>query len=108
MTDNMTGLQRYFINKATEKARIRNITINGEPATAVFSEYQAPESDIEEFRKHDGTDGHFYYITFFIWHKHIKSYWTGKNISVPHYYLTTKAEGNEIYKILKETKAYNI
>lgn len=106
MTDNMSTLQRYFVNKATEKARIRNITVNGKPATVSFSEYEAPESDIEEFRKQDGTDGHFYYITFYIWHGHT-SYWTDKAVSIAHYYLTTKAEGNKIYKQIKATNTYN-
>lgn len=107
MTENMSTLQRYFINKATEKARIQNVKVNGESATAVFSEYQAPEKDIEEFRKQDGTDGHFFYITFYIWHKNIKSYWTDKPISTAHHYMTTKSEGNEIYKILRAAKEYN-
>lgn len=103
MTDNMSTLQRYFANKATEKARLRNITVNGERATVAFSEFKAPESDIEEFRKQDGTDGHFYYITLYIWHKNVKSYWTDKQISTEYIYMTSKEEGNEIYKQIKET-----
>lgn len=106
MTDNMTTLQRYFVNKATEKARLRNVTVNGNPATVAFSEYEAPEKDIEEFRKQDGTDGHFFYVTFYIWSGN-RSYWTDKPISVAYHYLTTKEEGNEIYKQLKATKTYN-
>jgi hypothetical protein len=107
MTDNMSAIQRYFVNKATEKARIKNVKINGERATVVFSEYQAPENDVEEFRKQDGTDGHFFYITFYIWHKHVKSYWTDKKISTAYYYMTDKTEGNEIYKTIKATNSYD-
>lgn len=59
MTSDLSTLQRYFVNKATEKARIRNITVNGEKATVVFSEYQAPESDIDDFHREDNSDGHF-------------------------------------------------
>lgn len=97
----MTQLQRYFLNEATEKARIRNIKVNGYKATAVFKEYEAPEELKEEFQKQDNSDGHFYYITFYIWTGKVKSYWTNKDISIEYSFLTTKNEGNAIYKQIK-------
>lgn len=96
-------IQKYFIRNAIEKARIRNIKVNGERATVVFSEYKAPESDVEEFRKVDGSDGHYFYITFYIWHKNVTSYWTDKPISTEYIYTTDKNEGNEIFKRIKAT-----
>ena len=95
------GIRAYFCSKATEKARIRNIKVNGEKATAIFSEYNAPEEMKEEFRKQDNSDGHFFYISFCIWHKGVISYYTEKSISIKHNYSTTKEEGNAIYKQLK-------
>lgn len=103
----MTQLQRYFLSKATEKARIRNVTVNGNRATVVFKEYEAPEELKEEFRKQDNSDGHYYYITMYIWNG-CKSYYTGKEISVDYTYITDKAEGNEIYKQIKANKTLNI
>ena len=102
----LTSIQRYFASKATEKARLRGVTVNGSPATVAFSEYQAPESDVEEFRKQDGSNGHFYYITFYIKTGNVKSYYTGKAVSVDYTYLATKAEGNAIYKELSNTKTF--
>ena len=102
----MTQLQRYFLTKATEKARLRQVTVNGYPATVSFGEYEAPDELKEEFKKQDGSDGHYYYITFYIWTGRVKSYYTGKTISVDYTYITTKAEGNEIYKQLKATKTF--
>lgn len=103
----MNELQRYFARYATEKARIRNVTVNGKRATVVFKEYEAAEKDKEEFKKYDGSDGHYYYITMYIWNG-CKSYYTDKEISIEYTYITDKAEGNEIFKQLKATKTLNI
>lgn len=108
MTSDLSTLQRYFVNKATEKARIRNITVNGEKATVVFSEYQAPESDIDDFHREDNSDGHFFYITFYIWNNNVKSYWTDKPVSTEYIYLTDKVEGNKIYRQIKATKKFDL
>ncbi len=95
------GIKAYFCKEAIEKARIKGIKVNGEKATAVFKEYNAPEELKEEFKKTDNSDGHFYYITFYVWHKNVISYYDGKSISTAHNVLTTKEEGNAIYKQLK-------
>lgn len=107
MTDRLTQIQRYAFGKATEKARIRGITVNGDKATVRFAEFTAPESDVEEYRKQDGTDGHYFYVIFDVWHSAVKSYWTGKQRSVEYIYLTDKAEGNEIFKKISATKAFD-
>lgn len=104
----ITQLQRYFLSEATEKARLRGATVNGHPATVVFKEYEAPEEMKEEFKKQDGSDGHYYYIIMYIKTGNVKSYYTGKTISVDHTYITSKTEGNEIYKQLKATKSLTI
>lgn len=103
----MTQIQRYFLNEATEKARLRDMTVNGKRATVVFLEYKAPEEMKEEFKKQDNSDGHFYYITFYIWNG-TRSYYTNKEISTDYTYITSKIEGNEIYKQLKATKTLTI
>lgn len=108
MTDRLTQIQRYAFSKAIEKARIKGITVNGDKATVRFAEFTAPENDVEEYRKHDGTDGHYFYVIFDIWHSAVKSYWTGKPRSVEYIYLTDKAEGNEIFKRINATKAFEI
>ena len=102
----MTEIQKYYVARANEKARLRNITVNGNRATVVFSEYVAPEELIDEFRKEDGTDGHFYYITFFIWNG-VRSYWTDKEISTKYTFLTNREEGNEIYKEIRATGKFD-
>lgn len=107
MTRDMNQLQAYFLNKATEKARLRNVLVNGNKATVIFSEYKAPDSDVNEFREYDGSDGHYFYITFCVW-SGCKSYWTDKDISVAYKYITTKTEGNEIYKTIKATGKFEI
>lgn len=106
MTNKMDTLQKYFAYRATEKARIKNVQVNGNRATVVFSEYKAPESDVEEFRKQNGTDGHYYYIIMYIWNG-VKSYWNDKEISTEYVYMTTKEEGNEIYKQIKATGKFD-
>lgn len=105
----LTGdtIKSYYLNKATEKARIKNITINGQRATAVFLEYEAPAELIPEFEKQDGSDGHFFYIVFYMW-AGVKSYYTGKDIATAHNYITDKTEGNAIYKQIKATKQFDI
>lgn len=103
----MNQIQSYFAKYAIEKARIRNATVNGKRATVVFKEYEASEKDKEEFKKYDGSDGHYYYITMYIWNG-CKSYYTDKEISTEYTYITDKAEGNEIFKQLKATKTLNI
>lgn len=107
MTENLTQTQAYFLKQAVEKARLQNVTVNGNRATVVFSEYEAPEEMKSEFKKYDGSDGHYYYITMYIWNG-VKSYYTGKEISTAHTYITNKTEGNEIYKQLKATKTLTI
>lgn len=99
-------IQSYYAVRATEKARLKNVTVNGSKATIVFKEYQAPNDLKEEFRKLDNSDGHYYYITIYLWNG-CKSYYTGKEISADRTYITTKEEGNEIYKQLKETGEYS-
>lgn len=103
----LTQIQRYFLKEATEKARLRNVTVNGKRATVVWLEYEAPDELKEEFKKQDNSDGHYYYITMYIWNG-CKSYYTDKEISTDYTYLTSKAEGNEIYKQLKATKTLSI
>lgn len=100
----LSAIQQYYMNKATEKARVKGVTVNGWPATVVFSEYEAPENLIADFQSQDGTDGHFYYIEMFIW-QGLKSYCTGKEISSGHRYMTDKEEGNKIYRQLLKTKS---
>lgn len=100
-------IERTFITKAIEKARIKDIKINGRKATAVFSEYIAPDELKAEFEKYNGTDSHMYFITFYIWNG-ARSYYTGKEISTDRSYLTSKAEGNEIYRKLKSTNELEI
>lgn len=104
--NDMTQIQRYYIGKADEKARIRNITVNGYKATAMFSEYNAPDDMVAEFEK-EGETGHYFYVTFFIWNG-LTSYWTDKEISVRYTYLTTKEEGNRIYAEIKRTKKFEL
>ena len=101
-------IQMVALKQAREKARIRDITVNGDKATAVFSEYTAPENLIEEYRQYDGSDGHYYFITFYIWHKQVKSYYTGKNISIDYNFSTTKEEGNALFTEIKQSKSINI
>ena len=104
----MNDIQKYFENKSKEKARLRNVLVNGNRATVIFLEHNVPESDIEELQKYDaGSDGHYYYIRFCIWNGS-RSYWNDKEISTAYNFLTTKAEGNQIYKQLKETGKYNV
>lgn len=103
----LNQVQAYFLKYAIEKARLRNVTVNGNRATVVFSEYEAPEEMKSEFKKYDGSDGHYYYITIYSWNG-VKSYYTGKEISTEHNYITSKTEGNEIYKQLKATKTLTI
>lgn len=103
----LSQIQRYFLTKATEKARVKNVTVNGKRATVVFLEYEAPDEMKEEFKKQDGSDGHYYYITIYIWNG-ARSYYTNKEISTDYTYITSKAEGNEIYKQLKATKTLTI
>ena len=103
----MNQIQGYYLRYATEKARLQNVTVNGNRATVVFSEYEAPEEMKAEFKKYDGSDGHYYYITMYIWNG-VKSYYTGKEISTAYPYITSKTEGNEIYKQLKATKTLTI
>lgn len=100
-------IETTFITRADEKARIRNALVNGKKATVVFSEYIAPDELKEEFKKYNGTDGHMYFITFYIWNG-AKSYYTNKDISTDYSYLTTKEEGNQIYKTLKNSKSLEI
>lgn len=108
MTDRLTQIQRYAFGKATEKARIRNITVNGDKATVRFAEFTAPEKEVDEYRKQDGTDGHYFYVIFDIWHEQVKSYWTGKVRPVEYIYLIDKAEGNEIFKQISVSKSFEI
>ena len=103
--NDMTQIQRYYIGKADEKARIRNIIVNGYKATVMFSEYNAPDDMVGEFEK-EGETGHYFYVTFFIWNG-LTSYWTDKEISVRYTYLTTKEEGNRIYTEIKRTKKFD-
>ena len=108
MTDNLSQVQAYYLKYAAEKARLRNVKVNGYPATVVFSEYKAPENLVAEFKAQDNSNGHFYYITTYVWKDKVKSYYTGKPISVCTPYLATKEEGNKIYNRLKETKELTI
>lgn len=106
MTDKLNELQRYFEKYATTKTKINNVTINGKPATVTFKEYGAAEKDKEEFKKYDGSDGHYYYIVITTKTEYINTYY-GKRLTVNETYVTNKAEGNEIYKQLKETKKFD-
>lgn len=101
-------IESIYLKKAEEKARIRDITVNGDKATIVFSEYKAPDDMVEAFKQYDGSDGHFYYVTFYVWHKHITSYYTKKNVSISYEYLTTKEEGNALFTEIKKSKPINI
>lgn len=101
-------IQSNFLKKAEEKARIRDITVNGYKATVVFSEYKAPDDMVEAFKQYDGSDGHFYYVTFYVWNRYTKSYYTRKNVSVSYEYSTTKEEGNALFTEIKKSKSINI
>lgn len=103
----MTTIQREFLKNATEKARLRNVTVNGKCATVAFLEYNAPDELKEKFKEYDHSDGHFYYITWFVWNG-ARSYYTDEKISSDYSFLTSKEEGNEIYKQLKTAKTISI
>lgn len=105
----MTLGQRYYCRYGVEAHRIRHITVNGDRATASFCEYQAPPELVPEFQKTEGTDGHFWYITFFIWRKGATSYWTDKPVSTPyHYVASSKEEWDAILKQITETKKFEV
>lgn len=103
----MNTIEMYYAVCATEKARLRNVTVNGKRATVVFKEYEAPEEMKEEFKKLDNSDGHYFYITFYIYNG-ARSYYTNKEISTDHTFITTKEEGNNIYRQLKANKEINM
>lgn len=106
MTNNLTDLQLYFSNKyrTTVKAKLRNVKVNGKSATVTFTEYQAPESDIEKFRSYDGSDGHYYFIV--ITTDYFNAYYNSMQ-TISNVYLTSKHEGNYIYALLKTKKEFN-
>lgn len=106
MNNTLTEIQRYFAKYATEKAKIRNATINGKPATITFSEYKATEDQRDELRKMNEAD-HFYFITISTKSDYINAYYN-KKVTITETYVTTKQEGNDIYRQLKATKAMNI
>lgn len=109
MTDKLNELQRYFSSRyrAKERAKIKNVMVNGKIATVTFTEYQAPKSDVEEFRKYDGSDGHYYYLVVTTRTDYINTYYNSAE-TVSEIYLTDKQEGNEIYKQIKATGTLNI
>jgi hypothetical protein len=100
----MNELQKYFFKKATLKTSLKNVKFNGEDAVVKFYEYIAPDDDIEEFRNYDGSDGHYYYVEFIT--KYNDNYWK-KRRNINNIFITTKENGNQIYKILKQTGEIN-
>ena len=100
MTSRIGDLQRCFSKYAEFKAKIRNVMVNGKICNVTFTEYKAPENDVEEWRKYNGSDGHFYYII--ISTKIYEPYY-GREMTRSTVYLTNREEGNEIYKQIKAT-----
>lgn len=106
MTNILNEIQGYFAKKATEKAKIKKVTVNGKPATVTFKEYKATAEQQEEFKRINES-GHYFYIIITTKTDFINTYY-GKKETVSEIYITTKQEGNEIYKQLKATKKLKI
>ena len=101
MTDKLNDVQRYYSAKdrAVVKAKLHNVIVNGKPATLTFTEYEAPEADREEFGKYDGSDGHYYFLVVTLVGRWSIYYNCPTKLS--QVYLTSKEEGNRIYKTAK-------
>lgn len=103
MTTNMTPIQRYFAKYADFKKKLSHIAVNGKDADVYFNEYAAEPYMIETFRKEAGDDGHYFYIT--VRTKYYDEYWKAERYNYITF-LTTKEEGNAVYKAMKATKQY--
>ena len=105
MTTNMTEIQRYFAKYADFKKKLSHIAVNGKEADVYFNEYAAEPQLVATFQKEAGDDGHYFYIT--IRTKYYDNYWKQERYNYITY-LTSKEEGNEIYKVMKLNKHYDI
>lgn len=105
MTTTMTEIQRYFCKYADFKKKLSHIVVNGKEADVYFNEYAADPELIETFMREAGDNGHYFYIT--IRTKYYDNYWKEDRYNYVSY-LTTKEEGNQIYKAMKTNKHYDI